>query len=75
VRVRAVNVNGSHVFPYFWESSTLWYNPSRNDPTFLIVAPAAPGLSPSAGQIFGKPARIGHVAHCEILIYRKNLLG
>jgi len=75
VRVRAVNVNGSHVFPYFWESSTLWYNPSRNDPTFLIVDPAAPGLSPSAGRIFGKPERIGHVARCEILIYRKNLLG
>jgi hypothetical protein len=75
VRVRADNVYGSQVFPYFWESSTLWYNPSRNDPTFQIVDLAAPGLSPSAGQIFGKPARIGHVARWEILIYRKNLFG
>ena len=75
VRVRPVNVYGHRVFPYFWESSTLWYDPSRNDPTFLIVDLAAPGLSPSAGHIFGKPARIGHVARWEILIYRKNLLG
>src|SRR5689334_23082191 len=75
VRVRAVHVYGSQVFPYSWESSTLWYDPSRNDPTFLIVDLAAPGLSPSAGQIFGKPARLGHAARWAILIYRKNMLG
>ena len=75
VRVRAVNVDGSQVFPYFWESSTLWYDPSRNDPTFVIVDLAGRGLSPSAEQAFGKPARIGHVSHWQILIYHKNLLG
>jgi hypothetical protein len=75
VRVRAVNVDGGQVFPYFWESSTLWYDPSRNDPTFVIVDLAGRGLSPSAEQAFGKPARIGHVAHWQILIYHKNLLG
>ena len=75
VRVRAVNVDGSQVFPYFWESSTLWYDPSRNDPTFVIVDLAGRGLSPSAEQAFGKPVRIGHVAHWQILIYHKNLLG
>jgi hypothetical protein len=74
-RVRAVGVDGSQVFPYFWESNTLWYDPSRNDPTFLIVDLSGIGLSPSAGQAFGKPARIAHVAHYEILIYQKNLLG
>jgi len=75
VRVRAVNVDGSQVLPYFWESSTLWYDPSRNDPAFLIVDLAGTGLSPSAEQAFGKPARIGHVGHWQILIYQKNLLG
>jgi hypothetical protein len=75
VRVRAVNVDGSQVLPYFWESNSLWYDPARNHPTFVIVDLAGHGLSPSAEQAFGKPARIGHVAHWQILIYQKNLLG
>ena len=74
VRVRAVGVDGGQVFPYLWETNTLWYDASRNDATFLIVDLAGAGLSPSAEQAFGKPARIGHVAHWEILIYQKNLL-
>jgi hypothetical protein len=75
VQVRAVNVDGSQVIPYLWETNTSWFDASRHDATFLIVDLAGNGLSPSAQQAFGKPARIGHVAHWEILIYQKNLLG
>jgi hypothetical protein len=74
VQVRAVLIDGSQVIPYLWETNTLWFDASRHDATFLIVDLAGNGLSPYAEQAFGKPARIAHVAHWEILIYQKNLL-
>jgi len=74
VQVRAVTMDGGQVTPYRWETNTLWFDASRHDATFLIIDLAGNGLSPSAGPAFGKPVRIGHVAHWEILIYQKNLL-
>ncbi len=74
VRVRAVLMDGRQVIPYLWETNTLWFDASRYDANFVIIDLADSGLSPFAGQAFGKPVRIGHVAHWEILIYQKNLL-
>jgi hypothetical protein len=74
VQVRAVVVQGRQVVPYDWETSTLWFDASRHDATFLIVDLNGNRPSPPAEQIFGKPYRIGHVAHWAILIYQKNLL-
>jgi len=74
VQVRAVVVQGRQVVPYDWETSTLWFDASRHDATFVIVDLNGNGPSPPAEQIFGKPYKIGHVAHWAILIYQKNLL-
>jgi len=74
VQVRAVVVQGRQVVPYDWETSTLWFDASRHDATFVIVDLTGSVRSPSAEQFFGKPDKIGHVAHWAILIYQKNLL-
>jgi hypothetical protein len=74
IQVRAVSMNGSRVVRYDWEADTSWYDASRHDATFVIIDLRGSGLSPSAGRYFGKPVKIGHVAHWAILIYRKNLL-
>jgi hypothetical protein len=74
VQVRAVVSQGRQVVPYDWETNTLWYDASRHDATFVIVDLAVHGQSSSAEQTFGKPYKIGHVAHWAILIYQKNLL-
>jgi hypothetical protein len=74
VQVRAVVVQGRQVVPYDWETSTLWFDASRHDATFVIVDLNGNRPSPPAEQIFGKPYKIGHLAHWEILIYQKNLL-
>jgi hypothetical protein len=74
VRVRAVLMDGRQVIPYLWETNTLWYDASRYDANFVIIDLAGNGLSPFAEQAFGKPVRIGHLGHWEILIYQKNLL-
>jgi hypothetical protein len=67
-------MDGRQVIPYLWETNTLWFDASRYDANFVIIDLADKGLSPFAEQAFGKPVRIGHVAHWEILIYQKNLL-
>ena len=74
VRVRAVLMDGRQVIPYLWETNTLWFDASRYDANFVIIDLAGNDLSPFAEQAFGKPVRIGHLAHWEILIYQKNLL-
>jgi len=74
VQVRAVVTQGRQVIQYDWETNTLWYDASRHDATFVIINLAGSSLSPSAEQVFGKPDKIGHVAHWAILIYQKNLL-
>jgi hypothetical protein len=74
VQVRAVVIKGPQVRPYAWETNTLWFDASRHDATFVIIDLAGNGLSPSAEQYFGKPAKIDHIAHWAILIYQKNLL-
>jgi hypothetical protein len=74
VQVRAVVVKGGQVLPYAWETDTLWFDASRHDATFGIIDLAGNGLSPSAEQYFGPPAKIDRVAHWAILIYQKNLL-
>jgi len=74
VRVRAVLMDGRQVIPYLWETNTLWFDASRYDANFVIIDLAGNDRGPFAEQAFGKPVRIGHVAHWEILIYQKNLL-
>ena len=74
VRVRAVRMDGRQVIPYLWETNTMWFDASRYYANFVIIDLAGNGLSPFAEQAFGKPVRIGHLAHWEILIYQKNLL-
>jgi len=75
VQVRAVVIQGRQVVPYDWETSTLWFDASLHDATFVIVDLTGNGPSPPAEQLFGKPYKIGHVAQWAILIYQKNLLG
>ena len=74
VQVRAVAMIGNQVVRYYWETNTLWYDASRHDATFVVVDLAGNGLYPWAEQYFGKPAESVHVAHWEVLIYRKNVL-
>ena len=74
IQVRAVAMHGRRVVPYDWETNTSWFDPSRHDATFVIIDLHGSGLSPSAERYFGKPVKIGHVAHWAILIYPKNLL-
>jgi hypothetical protein len=74
VQVRAVVMQGRQVIPYAWETNTLWFDASRHNATFVIVDLAGNSLGPSVEQYFGRPAKIDHVAHWAILIYRKNLL-
>jgi hypothetical protein len=74
VRIRAVLMDGRQVIPYLWETNTLWFDASRYDANFVIIDLAGNDRGPFAEQAFGKPVRIGHVAHWEILIYQKNLL-
>jgi hypothetical protein len=74
IQVRAVAMHGRRVILYDWETNTSWFDPSRHDATFVIIDLHGSGLSPSAERYFGKPVKIGHVAHWAILIYPKNLL-
>jgi hypothetical protein len=74
VQVRAVVMQDRQVVPYDWETSTLWYDASRHDATFVIVDLSGNDPSQSAEQTFGTPDKIGRVAHWAILIYQKNLL-
>jgi hypothetical protein len=74
VQIRAVAGYGRQVSRYDWETNTSWFDASRHDATFVITDLAGNGLSPSAERYFGKPVKIDHVAHWEILIYQKNLL-
>jgi hypothetical protein len=73
-QLRAVAMRGRQVIRYDWETDTSWYDASRHDATFVIVDLVGNGLSPSAESYFGKPVKIGYVAHWAILIYHKNLL-
>jgi hypothetical protein len=74
IQVRAVAIHGRQVIRYDWETNTSWFDATRHDATFVIIDLHGSGLSPSAERYFGKPVKIGHVAHWAILIYRKNLL-
>ena len=74
MQVRAVVLNGRQVVRYDCETNTLWFDASRHDATFVITYLAGNGLSPSAEPYFCTPETIGHVAHCVIFIYQKNLL-
>jgi hypothetical protein len=60
---------------YNWETNTLWFDPSRNDASFVVVQRGDPALT--AAQVihaFGKPVSVHRVAGWEILIYHGNLL-
>jgi hypothetical protein len=75
IALRTIVVHGREATPYNWETSTLWFDPSRNDASFVVVQPGDPTLT--AAQViraFGKPASVDHVAYWEILVYRGNLL-
>ena len=75
VALRTVDVHGRQATMYDWETNTLWFSPSRNDASFVVVKRGDPTLT--AAQVihaFGKPASVDRVADWEILAYRWNLL-
>jgi hypothetical protein len=75
IALRTVAVHGRQAMTYDWETNTFWFNPSRNDASFVVVQRGDPTLT--AGQVihaFGKPVSVHHVANWEILVYRANLL-
>jgi hypothetical protein len=74
VRVRPVIVKNGKVTRYKWEIDTFWYDPSRHDATFLVLAPSDKDLRQAAQRDFGKPATIHRVGSWAIWIYHKNLL-
>lgn len=59
----------------YWETNALWYDPSRNDATF-VVARMAGHYSPAFYEgLFGPPVATYHVTKTwAILDYRRNLL-
>jgi hypothetical protein len=80
VRLRAVAMAPSVSGPFFvprapyWETNSLWYDPSRNDATF-VVARAGRYAPTTYERLFGKPAATHHVGGAWVVLdYRSNLL-
>jgi hypothetical protein len=75
VQIRAVNL-WSKIEVAGWESSTLWYNASRYDATFVVADSPGKGEYPVAHfeHFLGKPAATYRVAGWLVLVYRTNLL-
>lgn len=75
IALRTIGVQGRQATMYNWETNTLWFDPSRNDASFVVVQRGDPTLT--AAQVlhaFGKPASVHRVADWEILVYHENLL-
>jgi len=74
VQIRSVNLQ-SKLEVAAWETSSLWYEPSRYDATF-VVADTAKGRYPVAHfeKFLGKPTVSYRVANWFVLVYPTNLL-
>jgi hypothetical protein len=75
VALRTIGIRGRQAIIYNWETNTLWFDPSRNDASFVVVQRGDSTLT--AAQVihaFGKPVSVHRVADWEILIYHGNLL-
>jgi hypothetical protein len=58
-----------------WETNLFWFDPSRNDASFVVVQCGDPTLTVAqVTRAFGKPVSVYQVANWEILIYQQNLL-
>jgi hypothetical protein len=75
VQIRAVNI-WSKIELAGWETSALWYDPSRYDATFVVADSPGQGRYPAAHfeHFLGKPAATYRVAGWLVLVYRTNLL-
>jgi hypothetical protein len=75
VQIRAVNI-WSKIEVAAWETSALWYDPSRYDATFVVADAPGQGRYPVAHfeHFLGKPAATYPVAGWVVLVYRTNLL-
>jgi hypothetical protein len=73
VQIRAVSLRSKFEL-YYWETSALWYDPSRYDATFVLTGDH--GLYPPAHfeHYLGKPAATYRVENWVVLVYRTNLL-
>ena len=81
VQVRTVKLfYGSHVpyaYPYPWEASTYWYDPTRHYANFIVEQNNDPETVAKLEKLFGKPALTHHLGGpggIEVLVYHKNLL-
>lgn len=75
VALRTVAIHGRQATTYDWETNTFWFDPSRNDASFVVVQRGDPTLT--AAQVihaFGKPVSLHAVANWDVLIYHRNLL-
>jgi hypothetical protein len=73
VQVRAI-IETNRLVPYFWETKPGWYAAAQHRATF-VIANDSDGISAAdAEHSFGRPAATYHVAGCQILVYRTNLL-
>jgi hypothetical protein len=75
VRVRAVEpaVNGE-VIPDPWETSLLWYDPSRNYANFVVYEVAGNSMGLNAMRYFGAPVTINRVGGWAVATYNTNVL-
>jgi hypothetical protein len=75
VALRTVEIRGRQAMVYNWETNLLWYDPSRNDASFVVVQRGDSSLTPAqVTRAFGKPTSVHYVADWEIMIYHGNLL-
>ena len=76
VQVRAVNIKGRQITPFYWETNTLWYDPARYYTNFVIALTSGNVDRPASFEkVFGRPASTDRVGNLEILIYHRNLLN
>jgi hypothetical protein len=62
----------------YWETQTKLFNPSENDPNFVVATgPGAPSVVTQAEAVatFGQPAQLLHYHGDTIMVWHKNLLN
>jgi hypothetical protein len=75
VALRTVQIQGRQAMMYNWETNTFWFDPSRNDASFVVVQRGDPTLTTAEViHAFGEPVSVHRLADWEILIYSRNLL-
>jgi len=75
VALRTIVIQDRHALIFNWETDLSWYDPSRNDASFVVVQRGDPRLTRAqVTRAFGTPVSVQSVASWTILIYRANLL-